>query len=142
MTLTIRPCGDGDVAALVALWQAVGLVVPWNDPAADIALCRAKPDSAVLLVGVADGRVAASVMVGQDGHRGWLYYLATDPGWRGRGFGRAMVVAAEDWLTARGLRKAQLMVRETNTAVLGFYERLGYARSPVSVMQKWLASSV
>ena len=141
MSLTVRPYGEADRDAVVALWRACGLVVPWNDPEADIALCRSKPETAALLVGELDGRVAASVMVGQDGHRGWLYYLACDPDHRGRGFGRAMVAAAEEWLSAQGMPKVHLLVRETNTAVQGFYERLGYARSPVTMMQKWLRDS-
>lgn len=142
MSLTIRPFADGDRDAVVALWRACNLVVPWNDPASDIALCRSKPATAALLVGELEGRVVASVMVGQDGHRGWLYYLAADPDCRGRGFGRAMVAAAEGWLAAQGMPKAHLLVRETNTAVQGFYERLGYTRSPVTMMQKWLRNSV
>ncbi|WP_431856417.1 GNAT family acetyltransferase [Azospirillum sp.] len=142
MNLTIRQYEDGDRNSVVALWRASNLVVPWNDPETDIALCRSKPATAALLVGELQGRVVASVMVGQDGHRGWLYYLATDPGCRGRGFGRAMVAAAESWLVAQGMPKVHLLVRETNTAVQGFYERLGYARSPVTMMQKWLQNSV
>jgi GNAT superfamily N-acetyltransferase len=31
-----------------------------------------------------------------------LYYVATDPTARGAGFGRQMVLAAEDWLRRRG----------------------------------------
>lgn len=141
MTLAIRPYFGADRDAVVALWNACGLVVPWNDPDADIALCLSKPASAALLVGEAEGRVVASVMVGQEGHRGWIYYLAADPAMRGRGFGRAMVEAAESWLMAQGMPKVQLLVRETNTAVQGFYERLGYTRSPVTMMQKWLRPS-
>ncbi|WP_448187625.1 GNAT family acetyltransferase [Azospirillum sp. sgz301742] len=141
MSLTIRAYRDDDRDAVVALWRACNLVVPWNDPDSDIALCRSKPSNAVLLVGELDARVVASVMVGQDGHRGWLYYLAADPNHRGRGFGRALVAAAEDWLVARGMPKVHLLVRETNTAAQGFYERLGYARSPVTMMQKWLKNS-
>jgi ribosomal protein S18 acetylase RimI-like enzyme len=34
--------------------------------------------------------------------------------------------------------KAQLLVRETNTAVVGFYEHLGYEVAPRVVMGKWL----
>ena len=141
LSLHIRPIEDGDRDAVVSLWSACNLVVPWNDPESDIALCRSKPANAVLLVGVLGGRIVASVMVGHDGHRGWLYYLACDPQHRGRGFGGAMVAAAEDWLAAQGMPKVHLLVRETNTAVQGFYERLGYARSPVTMMQKWLKTS-
>lgn len=133
----IRPMRAAERDAVIALWRACGLVVPWNDPAADIALALSKPCSTVL-VAEEDGGIAATVMVGHDGHRGWLYYLAVDPARQRRGLGRAMVSAAEAWLAAAGLPKVQLMVRATNGAVLAFYEKLGYAPSPVTVMQKWL----
>lgn len=136
----VRPMRDAERDTVIALWHACGLVVPWNDPAADITLALSKPCSTIL-VAESDGRIAASVMVGHDGHRGWLYYLAVDPGWQRRGLGRAMVRAAEAWLADAGLPKVQLMVRATNAAVLAFYERLGYAPSPVTVMQKWLRDS-
>lgn len=77
-------------------------------------------------------------MVGHDGHRGWLYYLAAAPDRRGQGIGRSMVEAAERWLAARGVRKVQLMIRPTNTAVARFYDRLGYDEEPRVVMAKWL----
>lgn len=133
----IRPMDGADRDAVIALWHACGLVVPWNDPAADIALALSKPCSTVL-VAEAGGTIAATAMVGHDGHRGWLYYLAVAPQRQRCGLGRAMVSAAEAWLADSGLPKVQLMVRATNTAVLAFYEKLGYAPSPVTVMQKWL----
>lgn len=134
---TIRPMEGSDRDAVIALWHACGLVVPWNDPASDIALALSKPCSTVLVAEECGG-IAASVMVGHDGHRGWLYYLAVDPKRQRCGLGRAMVSAAEAWLADAGLPKVMLMVRATNTAVLAFYEKLGYAPSPVTVMQKWL----
>ena len=137
--VTVRPCGAEDRDAVVALWTACGLVVPWNDPAADFALALSKTSSTVLAA--ADGgRIVATAMVGQDGHRGWIYYVAVDPARQGRGLGRRMVAEAEGWLVAAGMPKVQLLVRETNQRVLAFYERLGYARSPVTMMQKWLTN--
>lgn len=135
--LSIRPYELADRDDVVALWTACNLVVPWNDPVADIALAVSKPN-ATILIGCEDGRTVASVMVGHDGHRGWFYYLAVDPARRGCGYGRALVTAAEGWLREAGMPKAQLMVRATNHAVVAFYERLGYATGPVTVMQKWL----
>ena len=79
-----------------------------------------------------------SVMVGHDGHRGWVYYLAADPVQRRAGIGRALMRAAEDWLKARGVRKLELMVRSSNSAVLEFYGRIGYETEPVVVMSRWL----
>lgn len=61
---------------------------------------------------------------------------------RGRGHGRALVKAAEAWLAARGIRKLELMVRTTNAAVKGFYERLGYREEPVAVLARWLDGTV
>lgn len=136
--LTIRAVAGHDHAALVALWRGCGLVVPHNDPDADIALAAGRENSDILVgIGPA-GVLAASVMVGHDGHRGWLYYVAVDPASRGRGHGRAIVAAGEGWLRARGIRKAQLMIRDTNTAVRDFYAGLGWSASPRVVMERWL----
>ncbi|MFD7310083.1 GNAT family acetyltransferase [Promicromonospora sp. NPDC059942] len=128
---------DADVDQVVELWRECGLTRPWNDPHLDIADARAGAGSTVLVARV-DGRVAASAMAGYDGHRGWLYYVAVEPGLQGTGLGRAAVVAAEAWLVAHGARKIQLMVRTTNTAVLSFYERLGYADQECSVLGRWV----
>ena len=135
--LTIRPLADGDEPAVIALWEACGLTRPWNDPARDLALARGKPNSGIL-VGLAEGRILASAMVGHDGHRGTMYYVSVAPSEQGRGYGRQMVAAAEAWLLERGVWKANLLVRKDNTAVLGFYDGLGYAPGDVISIQKWL----
>ena len=140
MALTIRPAAAGDEAAVVTLWRACDLVASYNDPAADFAFARAGACSDVLVGVDGDGRVHGSVMVGHDGHRGWLYYVAADPGARGIGIGREMVTAAEVWLREREVVKVQLLVRETNTAVVAFYERLGFEVAPRVVMGKWLGA--
>jgi ribosomal protein S18 acetylase RimI-like enzyme len=135
--LSIVPIADGDVAAVVALWQRCGLTRPWNDPAADIAFARRGPNSTIL-IGRHDGSLVATVMVGHDGHRGWFYYLGVDPALQGRGFGRAMTQAAEAWLTERGIAKAQLMVRADNGRVRAFYQALGYGEQQRVIFAKWL----
>ena len=77
-------------------------------------------------------------MVGHDGHRGWVYYLAVAESHRGTGLGRRLMLAAEDWLRDRGVVKLQLMVRSANAGVLDFYDRLGYEDADVQVRAKWL----
>jgi ribosomal protein S18 acetylase RimI-like enzyme len=135
--LAIAPIDDDDVADVVALWQACGLTRPWNDPAADIALAR-RGSNATVLIGRDDGSIAATVMVGHDGHRGWVYYLAVDPGLRHRGYGRVMMNAAEHWLRGRGIEKLQLLVRADNSQVKGFYQALGYSMPERVIFAKWL----
>lgn len=122
---------------LVELWHSCGLVVPHNPPLADIAFAQSSLDAEVL-VGTVANRIVASVMVGHDGHRGWLYYVAVAPDHQGEGFGAMIVAAGEEWLRSHGVRKVQLMVRPANTGVVSFYEHIGYEKSPVTVMQRWL----
>jgi ribosomal protein S18 acetylase RimI-like enzyme len=135
--LAIAPLEDADIAAVVALWQRCGLTRPWNDPEADIALARQGSNAAVLLGRDGDA-VVASVLVGHDGHRGCVYYVAVDPEHRKKGFGRAIMSAAEDWLRARGILKLNLMVRPDNTQVQAFYETLDYDEQERMVYAKWL----
>ena len=135
--LSIAPIGDADVADVIALWQACGLTRPWNDPAADIALARRGPNSAIL-IGRDGEAMIATAMVGHDGHRGWVYYVAVDPARREKGFGRAIMNAAEDWLRQAGIAKLQLMVRRENARAGAFYQSIGYAESQTIVFAKWL----
>ena len=137
MALTISSITDADVPAVIALWQRCGLTRPWNDPAGDIAFARGGTN-ATILIGRADKTIAATAMVGHDGHRGWVYYVAVDPDRQGKDFGRAIMAAAEDWLRARDVTKVMLMVRPDNVAVQAFYDKLGYDVQERVIYAKWL----
>ena len=133
----IRSIREGEDEAVIALWTACGLTRPWNDPVADLNLAKGGATSAVL-VAADDAGIGGTIMVGFDGHRGWVYYLAVDPGRRRRGLGRSLTAAAEDWLMVRGAPKLQLMVRSDNEAAVGFYQRLGLERQEVIVLGRRL----
>jgi ribosomal protein S18 acetylase RimI-like enzyme len=136
-TLTIAAIEDDDVADVIALWRRCGLTREWNDPAGDIALARREANATVLL-GRNKGALVASVLVGHDGHRGWVYYVSVDPDHRHRDYGRAIMTAAENWLRARGIQKLQLMVRGDNAEVHAFYQQLGYYDQERVTFAKWL----
>ena len=123
---------------LVQLWHECDLTRPWNDPADDIRQCLENPSSE-LLVAVAGGILCGSVMMGCDGHRGWVYYLAVDPKSRHQGIGRTLMGHAESWMRARNVPKIQAMIRHDNLAVRGFYGRLNYRDGDVQLVQKWLS---
>jgi ribosomal protein S18 acetylase RimI-like enzyme len=136
--MEIGPLSTSQRDAAIALWHDAGLVVPWNDPRADLERALDGPSSTVL-AGVQDGALVATAVVGHDGHRGWVYYLAVAPAARGRGLGRAMMDACERWLADRGVPKLNLMVRGGNEPVLGFYDALGYGRDEVVVVSRRLS---
>jgi GNAT superfamily N-acetyltransferase len=131
--IAFRALVDRDIPEVIALWAECGLVRPWNDPGRDIAFARGKENSEIL-VGAADGKLVSSVMVGHDGHRGWLYYVSVAPAIQGQGVGKATVRAAEAWLKARGIWAINLNIRTENTKVRAFYAALGYELRDVIVM--------
>jgi ribosomal protein S18 acetylase RimI-like enzyme len=135
--MQIRAYRPADESAVIELWKACGLTRPWNDPRRDIAR-KMTEQPELFLIGEVDGHVRASAMVGFDGHRGWVYYLAVDPGFQGHGHGRMLMARAEALLIERGCPKINLMVREGNDAVLAFYDELGYTRDAVVSLGKRL----
>ena len=133
----IAAATHADAAAVIALWEACGLTRPWNDPASDFRRAVEGSTSAVLLARDG-GAPVGSVMVGDDGHRGWVYYLAVAPDRRREGLGRRLMAAAEGWLRERGAPKLQLMVRGMNEEALDFYRALGLQPQAVVTLGKFL----
>jgi ribosomal protein S18 acetylase RimI-like enzyme len=135
--MEIRPYRPADEDAVVALWHECGLTRPWNDPHKDIAR-KLTEQPELFLVGTVDSRLVASAMVGFDGHRGWVYYLAVATAHRQLAHGRALMQEAERLLIERGCPKINLLVRSTNTGVIDFYKRLGYAQDEAVSLGKRL----
>lgn len=116
----------GDESAVIELWNRCQLVRPANDPAKDIARkLRVNPE--LFLVGTIDNQIVTSVMAGYEGHRGWINYLAVDPGHQRKGWARQIMAEAERLLRAAGCPKINLQVRTSNPEVIEFYKRIGYA---------------
>src|SRR5215470_503337 len=88
----IRAFQEGDRAAVIELWRVCNLTIPANDPSRDIDFCR---------------------LSGHDGHRGWIYYVATAPDHRGKGVARLLIRHAEAWLGAKGVPKLDNMTGNT-----------------------------
>jgi ribosomal protein S18 acetylase RimI-like enzyme len=138
--LTIRTYAPQDEDAVVELWHKCDVVVPWNDPKSDIrAKTEFQPD--LFLVGKVDGTLVATVMVGYEGHRGWINYLAVDPSMQRQGIGTRMMQRAEQLLKALGCPKINIQVRATNAQVLAFYEKLGYMQDPLVDLGKRLGNT-
>ena len=135
--MEIRPYQKTDESAVIALWQACDLVRSWNDPQKDIQR-KLAVDPELFLVGALDGRLIATVMIGYEGHRGWINYLAVHPEHRRCGHARKIMAAGENLLSSLGCPKINLQVRTTNRSVLEFYQALGYAADDVVSLGKRL----
>lgn len=125
------------IADAVHLWERTNLTRPWNDPVLDARRALNSPTSTILAL-MEDSHVIATAMVGHDGHRGWLYYVAVDPERQGQGIGRQLVQECTQWLQTMGVPKVQLMVRNENRAVIDFYTGLGFEDQNVVVLGKRL----
>jgi ribosomal protein S18 acetylase RimI-like enzyme len=135
MKIEVLP--DGMQEEAVSLWHVTGISRPWNDPAAD--LRRAITGSAATVLACTEGdQLLGTAMVGDDGHRGWVYYLAVLPAQQQRGVGRMLMTACEEWARDRGVPKIQVMIRHSNSNVFSFYQRLGYTDDDVSILSRRL----
>jgi ribosomal protein S18 acetylase RimI-like enzyme len=135
--LSIRAFQEADEPNIIALWDACGLLRPWNDPHKDIAR-KLTVQRELFLVGSVVDQIVATVMAGYDGHRGWINYLAVDPMHRRQGFARLLVTEVEGRLRDFGCAKINLQIRRDNVDAIAFYQRLGFAEDEVVSMGKRL----
>ena len=135
--MEIRPYRESDQDAVVALWGKCGLVRPWNDPVKDIRR-KLRVQRDLFLVGSIEGRLVATVMVGFEGHRGWVNYLAVAKDCRKQGLGRLLMDQSEARLREMGCPKINLQIRRSNADAVAFYRSIGYAVDDVVSMGKRL----
>jgi len=135
--LRIRAYAIEDEKDVIALWTACGLVSPQNNPKLDIER-KLKVDPHWFLVGELDGEIVATCMVGYEGHRGWINYLAVRPDRRRQGLAGQIMQEAERLLREARCPKINLQIRATNSQVIEFYESLGFRPDDVVSMGKRL----
>ena len=135
MIISAFECADA--VAVIKLWHRCELVRSWNDPQKDIDRKTIDRNGA-FWVGRVDGIIMASVMIGYDGHRGSINYLAIDPAFKGQGYGRQLMQEAESFLISIGCPKISLCVRRDNKPVVQFYDTLGYKPDDVFCFGKRL----
>jgi ribosomal protein S18 acetylase RimI-like enzyme len=104
--LNIRPFQTDDLNDVIRLWRSCNLIRPWNDPSKDIARkLRVNPEW--FLVAALDKEIVGSIMIGYEGHRAWINYLAVAAPFRRRGIGTQLMRKAEAVLRATGCPQNQ-----------------------------------
>ena len=135
--IVVRDFLPDDCDAVISLWEVCGLVRPWNDPRKDIAR-KLTDGNGAFWVATSDDSLIAAVMVGYDGHRGSINYLAVAPEHQRTGIGVRLMQQAEAFLIELGCPKVSFCVRKDNDAVLAFYGGLGYGMDDVHFLGKRL----
>jgi ribosomal protein S18 acetylase RimI-like enzyme len=126
----IRVFRESDRDAVKDLWRVCNLTVPQNDPDKDINLkVHFQPE--LFFVGEYNGKVAASIMAGYDGHRGHMNYVSVYPEYQRKGIGKQMVLFVLSELQKLGCPKVNISVRSSNEKVTAFYRKIGFAEDPV-----------
>ncbi|HSQ32110.1 MAG TPA: GNAT family N-acetyltransferase [Gemmatimonadaceae bacterium] len=105
-----------------------------DDLAAGMRAHRARSDAEVFVAERADGSVAGFVEVGErpyaDGCEsspvGYIEAWYVDPDARGRGYGRALLSAAEDWARRRGRTEMASDAQLDNLGSHAAHRRAGY----------------
>jgi ribosomal protein S18 acetylase RimI-like enzyme len=128
---------DGAMALAPRLTEGVA---PWRDPRAVLAAVhgwvsdsadQAGEDGHAFYVAVAGDQVAGLVTVSEQAHfsgqvDAYVGELVVSRDWEGRGIGRRLMAAAEDWAAGRGLRFITLETGEDNQPARGVYRALGF----------------
>ena len=73
-----------------------------------------------------NGTIVGAVLCGHDGRRGWIYHLATAPGYRGRGIARLLVNDCIEGLRRIGIKRAIILVAGDNARGHDFWLRNGW----------------
>ncbi|HEX6667340.1 MAG TPA: GNAT family N-acetyltransferase [Solirubrobacterales bacterium] len=129
--IKVRPCGDGDLPAVLALWTAARSEHASTADRVE-GLERLVGDSpAVLLVAERDGEIVGSLIAAWDGWRGNMYRLAVRDRCRREGVGLALTRPSEEYLRGCGATRVTALVAFDDKAAGAFWDSAGYPRDPV-----------
>jgi N-acetylglutamate synthase len=126
MEIQTREFRIDDYDAAIDLWNRVeGLDVAEGDDRETIRrfLGQNRGLSRVALDG---STMVGAVLCGHDGRRGYIYHLAVDPAYHGRGIGKRLIDECLAGLKRAGLERANILVAKDNPRGLDFWRRCGW----------------
>ncbi len=148
VTVRVRPFQPSDAGFVTSLvgrfsefelpaWRTAGEIDDANRASLQKALADPEPESAILVAEDALDGLAGFIHLqtqtdyfSGDRH-GYISDLAVDKHFEGRGIGRILLDAAEDWARAKGYHLLTLYVFAGNTRARRVYEKHGYSQEIV-----------
>jgi len=142
----IRPARPADLEALVGLLRLLFSIEAdfAFDPARQrqgLAMLLAH-DGAVVLVAEAAGEVVGmcsgqlTISTAEGGFALLVEDMVVAEAWQGRGLGRELLTALEQWAAARKIGRLQLLADRNNTAALEFYRKLGWQATELICLRR------
>ena len=124
--ISTREFSIEDYEAAVELWKRVeGVEIAEGDSKTEIAQYL-KRNPGLSRVAVASSKMVAVGLCGHDGRRGYIYHLAVDPEYRGRGIAKQLIDECLQGLRREGLIRANILVAQDNPLGRAFWLRNGW----------------
>ncbi|MBU0507963.1 GNAT family N-acetyltransferase [bacterium] len=127
----IRPLRPSDLTSLYRLWDRASL--PYRPHGRDREDQLARHLSAAAPGGwgsFAGETLACAAIVSQDGRKGWIERLATDPDFRRTGLAKAVIAAARQGLKEAGALVIGALIEAENTASIRLFEACDFKHNP------------
>jgi ribosomal protein S18 acetylase RimI-like enzyme len=121
-----REFAIADFDAALDLWKRLeGLDIAEGDSKEEIAqyLLRNPGLSRVATDG---SKIVGVALCGHDGRRGYIYHLAVDPAYQGRGLAKRLIDECLAGLRPYGLKRAIILVGKDNARGREFYRQTGW----------------
>lgn len=142
--MLLRPATAGDVEEIIALVESAfrgeSSRAGWTTEADlldgrrtgpdEIGAIVDSPEQRIMLHRGPSGELLASVVLARDGEAAWLGMLSILPTLQGRGLGRAVLAACEDWVRQTwGSACMRMKVIAQRRELIAWYERRGYRQT-------------
>lgn len=127
--LRIRPLTLSDYEPVMELWQGTdGMGLSGADDRENIRTYLERNPGLSFLAEDVQGRIAAAVLAGHDGRRGFLHHLAVARDYRRQGLARVLVERCLSQLQRIGIQKCHGFVFADNNAALEFWKSVGWSQ--------------
>ncbi len=134
--MKVKQLSIDDFQELYQLWKIYLWVYPEDEEKEKYEnMLKLHPQFALGLIDE-NNQIVGSIIGAFDGRTLSIHRLCIKGELQKQGFGKMMVRKLEEKTKENGIKKIAIQVHESNIKVIGFYEKLGYEKDPVTTLKK------